>query len=209
MPKTVIIVDDHLLFAKSLKILVNSFQDYEVIGIFSNGQEYISYVEANRKKPDILLLDIRMPVLNGLETMAWLKENCPTQKTLALTMEDDEKTIISMLRMGANGYLLKDIDPEEFFFALQTLMEEGYYNSEISKKALINNKMGKLEDLNEKEREFIGFSCSELTYKEIAEKMSRSPKTIDGYRENLFEKLNVKSRTGMVIYAIKHKLVSI
>lgn len=209
MPRSVIIVDDHLLFAKSLKILVNSFQDYEVLGIFSNGQEFISYLEANHKKPDIVLLDIRMPVLDGLETMVWLKENLPFQKVLALTMEDDEKTIISMLRLGAKGYLLKDIEPEEFFFALETVWEEGFYDSEIIRKAQKNKQHNTPEDLSEKELEFIRFSCTELTYKEIAEKMIRSPKTIDGYRERLFEKLHLKSRIGLVMYAMRRKLVKL
>ncbi|HET7360508.1 MAG TPA: response regulator transcription factor [Salinimicrobium sp.] len=209
MAKSVIIVDDHLLFARSLKILVNSFQDYEVLELFSNGRELISYFEANHKKPDIILLDIRMPIMDGLETMAWLKENHPAEKVLALTMEDDEKTIISMLRLGANGYLLKDIDPEEFFFALETLMKEGFYDSEFIQNALKHKKNNFLGNLTDKEVEFIRLSCSELTYKEIAERMLRSPKTIDGYREHLFEKLHLKSRTGLVMYAIRKKLVSV
>lgn len=209
MQKSVVIVDDHVLFARSLKIMIDSFQEYKVVEILSDGQDLVNFFESNRKKPDILLLDIRMPGMNGLETMTWLKEHHPRQKVLALSMEDDETTVIAMLRLGASGYLLKDVDPEEFFFALEMLVQEGYYHSEFVRETLRADEKGGLGELSAKEVEFLRLAATELTYREIADKMDRSPKTIDGYREALFEKLQVKSRTGLVLFAIRKKLVRV
>lgn len=207
--KSIVIIDDHILFARSLKIMIDSFQEYTVVEILSDGQELVSFFKSNREKPDILLLDIRMPGMDGLETMAWLQEHHPHQKVLALSMEDDEATVISMLRMGASGYLLKDVDPEEFFFALEMLVQEGYYHSEFVRDTLRADAKGMMGELSGKEVEFLRLAASELTYREIADQMARSPKTIDGYREALFEKLQVRSRTGLVLFAIRKKLVRV
>ena len=209
MNRSIIIVDDHLLFAKSLKIMVDSFKGYSVIEIFSNGQELVNYFEKEGETPDIIILDFKMPVLNGLETMSWIKKKKPKQKVVALSMEDDEATVLAMIRLGVKGYLLKDIDPDEFHYALEALMKEGYYHSDLQIRTLLNEKEGSVDGLNKMETEFIQLACTELTYREIAERMDRSYKTIDGYRENLFRKLSVRSRTGLAMYAIKHNLVNI
>ena len=210
MNKSVIIVDDHVLFGQSLKGLVNSFQDFEVVDVFKNGRELVNYFEANNKKPDIILLDVRMPVLTGIETMNWLKENHPDQKVLALTMEDDEFTILSMIKNGCRGYLLKDIDPEEFLYALNTIVDSGYYfTGEPERIKLHQSNSSSTNDITPREMHFIKLACTEMTYKEVAELMNLSPKTIDGYRESLFGKLNLKSRVGLVLFAFKHHLVSV
>jgi len=209
MSKTIIIVDDHVLFAKSLLGLVNSFHGFTVMEILKNGQELIDYLQANNVKPDIILLDLKMPVLNGIETMTWLRKHLPEQKTLALSMEDDENFILKMIRLGCRGYLLKDIEPKEFLKALNAVVENGYYfNSEVSEALNNYNNIEKIEfaPLTKREMEFLQYACSEMTYKEVADKMNLSPKTIDGYRENLFYKLQVKSRVGMVIFAIKNEM---
>ena len=209
MSKSIIIVDDHLLFAKSLKIMVESFAGYSVTEIFCNGQELIDHFSSKTERPDVVLLDVKMPVMNGVETMAWFKENEPKQKILALSMEDDEATVLSMIRLGVKGYLLKDIEPEDFHYALNSLMEVGYYHSDLQKKTLKSESAGKFESLSTKEKQFLQLACTELTYREIGEVMDRSYKTIDGYRESLFSKLNIKSRTGLAMYAIKHNLVNL
>jgi len=209
MKKTILIVDDHTLFAQSLQGLVNSFQEYEVIKVLKNGQELLDYFNANHKRPDILLLDIRMPVMDGIATMSWLKENFPEQKTLALTMEHDEETIIKMIRMGCRGYLLKDIEPEEFLYALECVATSGYYFSEEIVEVLDHPHTKKYGGLTDREMEFLNHACSEKTYKEVADEMNLSPKTIDGYRESLFSKLQVKSRVGMVLFAVKNDIVKI
>lgn len=210
MCKTIIIVDDHSLFAQSLQRLINSFQDYEVSDIFKNGRELVDHIEANHKRPDIVLLDVRMPVMDGIETMGWLSKNYPQQKVLALTMEHEEETIIKMVDYGCRGYLLKDIEPDEFLVALDDVIETGYYCRQELEENLQLSYVDKIsQDLTRREMEFLSLACTELTYKEIAEEMNLSPKTIDGYRESLFQKLQVRSRIGMVIFAIKHKLCEI
>lgn len=210
MSTSIAIVDDHNLFAKSLKNLVNSFEKFEVSGLFKNGQEVTDFFSANRPKPDLVLLDIRMPVMDGPATMAWFKENFPNQKVLALTMEDDEEVIIQMVKLGCRGYLLKDIDPDDFEYALKQVMKEGfYYTEEVSEAIKYHDKEKTFENLTKREMEFLSLACTEMTYKEVANHMNLSPKTIDGYRESLFHKLNVRSRIGLVLFAIKHKIYMI
>lgn len=209
MKKTIIIVDDHSLFAQSLQGLVNSFQEYTVIKLLKNGQELVDYFNANNKRPDIILLDIRMPIMDGMATMCWLKEHLPEQKTLALTMEHDEEIIIKMVRAGCRGYLLKDIEPEEFLYALESVSTSGYYFSQEIEEVISKPLNKKYGDLSNREMEFLNHACSEKTYKEVAEEMNLSPKTIDGYRESLFSKLQVKSRVGMVLFAVKNNIVKI
>jgi len=210
MSKTVIIVDDHNLFGQSLKGLINSFNDFQVLAVLKTGQELVTYFQSNKEKPDVVLLDIRMPVMNGMETMEWLKDNNPGQKVLALSMEHEEDIIIKMIKSGCRGYLLKDIEPDEFLFALNCVMESGYYLNEETSSALRSVRENiSSNPLSQREMEFINLACSELTYKEVALQMHLSPKTIDGYRENLFRKLDVKSRVGLVLYAVKNNMVSV
>jgi len=192
--KSVVIVDDHLLFAQSLESLITKIEGYEVLAILKNGKELTQYYVHKRKVPDLVLLDIKMPVMDGIQTMKWLNEHRPEQKALALTMEDDEDTIIGMLRHGAKGYLLKDIHPENFEYAMNTVIEQGFYYTGRIENALRNfdnNDSGKglHGKLTPKERGFLKYACTELTYKDIAEEMNLSPKTIENYRESVFRKL--------------------
>lgn len=210
--KTVHIVDDHHLFSQSLEGLINKFEEYQVAFIGENGLDLIHRLQDIQfSKPNIVLLDIRMPIMNGLETMDWMQKNFPNIPVIALTMEDDESTIIQMLRKGVKGYLLKDIHPESLKKALDDALQYGFHQNErVTKVMLSNNGNGHhLPDVHfkDKELEFIKYAATDLTYKEIAEEMKLSPKTIDGYRETLFDKVNVKSRVGLVMYAVKHKLI--
>ena len=209
----VIIVDDHLLFARSLASLVDSYDEYTVKYTFQNGSELVDKLSAGMKLPAIILLDVKMPVMDGIATMKWLKKYHPDAKVLALSMEDDEQTILSMLRNGAKGYLLKDIQPTLLKKALDTVIEQGYFHTQqvanTLMKSLNNDTKNKEIKLKENEVRFIKLACEEKTYKEIADEMFLSPKTIDGYRQHLFEILGVKNRIGLVMYAIKHKIVEI
>lgn len=211
--KTVVIVDDHLLFAQSLESLISKLEGYKVLEILKNGKELTRYYLHKRRRPDLVLLDVKMPVMDGIQTMQWLKENQPEQKVLALTMEDDEETIIRMLRAGARGYLLKDIHPENFEFAMKMVVDQGfYYSSKIesalkhSDQVIEDNTITLEERLTEREWEFLKYACSEMTYKDIAGEMHLSPKTVENYRETVFKKLEVKTRVGLVIYCMKHNL---
>ena len=213
----VALADDHILLRNGLAGLINGFDGYTVLFEANNGQDLVNTLDMNNL-PDLVLLDINMPLKDGFETALWLKQNHPDIKVLALSMYDNEPSIIKMLRNGAKGYLLKDTAPKEFRSALDAVMSKGFYYSEMVTGKLIHavNNMDEPQQqrnsfskLNEKETEFLKLACTEMTYKEIADKMFLSPRTIDGYRDALFEKLNVKTRVGLVMYAIKTGLVQV
>ena len=213
----VVLVDDHVLLRNGLATLVDSFDEYSVLFEADHGRDFIEKLKPG-SLPDIVLLDINMPEMDGYETALWIKKNQPDIKVLALSMYDTENSIIRMLKNGARGYLLKDIDPSEFKHALDSLARKGFYYSETVTGKLIHavNNLdgteqisGSVGALSEKEIEFMKWVCTELTYKEIAEKMSLSPRTIDGYRDSLFQRLNIKTRVGLVLYAIRNGIVNI
>ena len=205
--RTVAIVDDHLLFAQSLKGLINTFEEFNVLYHATNGKDLIEKLETISNKPDIVLMDINMPIMNGIETTYWLKKNFPEIKVLALSMEDEEMLIIKMIKKGAKGYLLKDIHPNELRTALTEVIEDGFYHTKKVSKTLQKSLTSEIKDGSEisgNELIVLKYACTEKTYKEMASEMFLSPKTIDGYRESLFKKTGAKSRVGLVIYAIKH-----
>jgi DNA-binding NarL/FixJ family response regulator len=212
MNYSVVIVDDQLLFANVLEKLINTFENFHVLYHVKNGEEFLEKLKDKKNIPDIALVDINMPVMNGIETMKWLRTNQPNMKVLALTMDDDEETIVSMLKSGAKSYLFKDINPAVLHDSLKEVVEKGFYYTDKITNILLGA-MHKDEEpqvvLKEREIEFLKYICTEKTYKEIASDMFLSPKTIDGYREALFEKLNKKSRVGLAIYAIKNKFYKV
>jgi DNA-binding NarL/FixJ family response regulator len=211
--KEIIIVDDHMLFADGLSKLVNSLSEYYCDKIFKNGQELVDYLSDNVQMPDIILLDVKMPVMDGLATMKWIQENKPDLKVLVLSMENNEEIIIKMIKYGAGGYLLKDINPLDLKKALDIIDEQGYFYTEMITKLLIdrldNDNQSIAHDFKENELKLIQLACSEKTFSEIAEEMCLSPKTIEGYRQVVYQKMGVKSRVGMVLYAIKNGLVKV
>ena len=214
---TIALVDDHVLLRNGLAALINSFNDYTVLFEANHGRDFVSKL-ASAGVPDIVLMDIHMPEMDGYETTSWIRENHSHVKVLALSMYDNEAAIIRMFKAGARGYILKDSDPYELESALNSLVTKGYYYTEMVTGRLIHsiNAMDDddspvkgLIELNEREITFLKLVCSELTYKEIADQMVLSPRTIDGYRDALFDKLNLKTRVGLVMYAIKHGIVSL
>ncbi|GHC57992.1 response regulator transcription factor [Ulvibacter litoralis] len=207
---SIVIVDDHLLFAESLEKLIHSFPGFKVLYHAKNGFDLQNKIASEKIQPEIILLDINMPVMDGHETLLWLTENHPHIKVLALSMEDDDDIILKMLCNGAKGYLLKDIHPDNLIEALHEVMDKGYYHSDKVNATLLQSLHddGKAEAPVFKENEliFMKLACSEMTYKEIAYEMNLSPKTIDGYRQDLFHKLQVKNRVGLVLYALKNEI---
>lgn len=213
---TMVLVDDHVLLRNGLASLVKNL-GHEVMFEADNGREFIKKLSSG-PLPEVVLLDINMPEMDGYETAQWLKTNHPDVKILALSMYDNENSIIRMLKSGAKGYILKDSEPTELKAAIEALMNKGYYYSDLVSGKLIHA-INKIDDegsdvhtmnnLNERETDFLKYACTELTYKEIADKMFVSPRTIDGYRDALFEKLHVKTRVGLVMYAIKNGIVQV
>ncbi len=210
---TLAIVDDHLLFASSLEKLINTFPEFNVVFKARHGQEMQNELKNHTEVPDLILLDINMPVMNGFETVGWLTANHPGIKVLALSVEDNENIILKMIRGGAKGYFLKDIHPDDLKFALLQVMDKGYYYSERVTSTMVNALQpgGKepMVKLRENELKFLQLACSEMTYKEVADVMNLSPKTIDGYRQELFNKLGIKNRVGLVLYALKNHLIEL
>lgn len=211
MSHKIAIVDDHYLFTKALEDMVNNFEGYEVSFCAENGKDFIDKLSKQKVKPEIILLDLNMPIMNGFETLSWIKKHQPDQKVLILSMNDEETNIIQAVRNGANGYLLKNTTPSDLKFALGHVLAQGFYHNDVVSSALLNSVNAKPqkphEALKEQEIRFLKLVCTEMTYKEIANEMSLSPKTIDGYRQVLFDKLNIKSRVGLVLFAMHQKIV--
>jgi DNA-binding NarL/FixJ family response regulator len=207
------LVDDHSLLRNGLATLINSFSGYQVSFEADHGKHFISLLEVYGS-PDIVLLDITMPEMNGYETAAWIKQHAPSIKIIVLSMMDNETAIISMLKAGAVGYILKDSKPAVFKQALDEIRDKGFFMNELVTHKMLNYVKGEdqnkdtaiISKLSEKELIFLKLACTEKTYKEIATQMKLSPRTVEGYRDDLFAKLSVMSRVGLVIFAIKNGL---
>lgn len=201
------LADDHNLFRKGMEELIEDFDNMEVLYSVPNGQELINKLSSG-KLPDVCLLDINMPELNGFETARKIKEQWPDIRILAVSVYDSEFNIIGMLRAGAGGYILKDAQPDVLRKAIEGIYENGFYHSELVTGKILHRIISQPHEvsttlLNEKQVQFLKLCCSEMTYREIADNMGISHRTIDGFRDQLFEKLNIKSRTGLVMYALK------
>jgi two-component system, NarL family, invasion response regulator UvrY len=213
------LVDDHSLLRNGLASLINNL-GYSVLYECSNGQQLIDKVEKN-EAPDVILMDINMPEMDGFETTLWLKRNRPLVNVIALSMYDDETSIIRMIKNGARGYILKDTNPKELKLAIESVMAKGFYYSDLVSGKIVKRVRNEGDEdeegnnsklavkLNERQIEFLKLAATEMTYKEIAEKMHVSPRTVDGYRDELFEKLNIKSRVGLVLFAIKNGIIHV
>ena len=213
--KYIALVDDHTMFRKGLAVLINLFPRYRVMMDVGNGREFIDHLQPENL-PDIVLLDIHMPVMDGYATAAWLHANHPDIRVLALSTMDSDTTIIKMIHHGARGYILKDADPKELQVAFEEILAKGYYYNEILTRKVIQSIHNNGQDsanafpkLTDREIEFLKHACSEKNYQQIANEMYVSERTVDGYRESLFKKFNVTNRVGLVLYAIKNQLVQL
>ena len=209
-PIPIAIVDDHTLFRNGVVNLMKEFNELQFVFEAENGRQMQQLLVKN-KRPRVILMDINMPVMDGYETTAWLKKNHPDILVMALSMYEDDNAVIKMIRCGAGGYVLKQSRPKELLEAIKTLAHKGVFINELVSGKLIRS-VAAIDDqpvLTPRETDFLKLCCSELTYKEIADQMFVSPRTVDNYRESLFQKLNLKTRSGMVLYAIKNKIFSI
>ena len=209
-PIQIALVDDHRLFRSGIAFLINNFHRYSVLFEAGDGEEMIKKINS-KLKPNIVLLDINMPKMDGISTAKWLRDNHPDIKVIVLSMFEDAEKVLTMVKMGVKGYLLKDAEPAEFEDALYKVSHNEIYYPEFVTRHLIHNINAdfSIARLNSREIEFLKLSATELTYKEIAEHMCISSRTVDGYRDALFEKLQIKSRIGLVLYAIKNKLIEV
>lgn len=210
--KNVVVVDDHQLIAKAISSIINEFMHFNVMYEAENGAALIEMFKKPENIPHIVLLDVSMPIMNGFETAAWLRENHPNVLVMALSVQDDEKTLLKMIQNGSKGYLHKNVHPNELELALTELTQNGIYfpkwaaskvYDSIRNPVEVNIKKS-IDHISNREREFLEYVCLDLTYKDIGDKMCCSPRTIEGYRDSLFDKLDIHSRVGLALYAVKN-----
>ena len=211
MPHSIVIVDDHILVAQGLTGLIEkTMKNYQVLYEVDTGKELFERFAHPENIPDIVLLDVIMPEMDGFKIAEW-HANHPAVRILAVSGQDDEFTILKILRCGAHGYLLKNVHTIILKNALDSMAEKDYFYPEwITHKIVKYLTDEKLPgpDISARELEFLNHAITELTYKEIADKMCCSPRTVEGYRDNLFQKLGVKTRVGLVMTALRAKLIS-
>lgn len=209
------LADDHVLLRSSLANLINGFGNCKVILQASSGEDLIKQI-TDGNVPDIILLDLNMPDMDGYDTAKWLMENHPDIQIIMLSMYDADLALIRMLQYGVRGFLRKDVHPSELKHAIDSVIESGYYYSNTTTGRLVNL-FRKSNDtssviqrtlLNETEILFLKMVCTEDTYKEIAQRMNLNPRSVDNLRDHLFSKLEVKSRIGLAMYAIKHGIIT-
>lgn len=210
MKYKVAITDDHLLIAKAISTIVEGFAGFEVLYEVENGKALQERFRSHKHTPDIVLLDISMPVMDGFATAAWLKLEHPEVLVMALSVQDDDESLVKMIKAGARGYLHKNVHPAELEKALEALVKKGMYYPDwaTSRVFSVLAKPDEKESetgiaVSDREKEFLQYACTELTYKEIGEKMFCSPRTVESYRDSLFEKLGVKTRVALALYAVK------
>lgn len=210
-----IIADDHQIFRQGLKFSLSKDKALQCIGEAGNGTELMQLLQSTR--PDVILMDLKMPEMDGLEATKQVREQYPDIRIIVLTMYDDENFIIHMLDIGANSFLVKNAEPEEIQMAMHSVYENEYYfNDLVSKtmlKTLVQKNKGvprfkKEVQLNDKEVDVLRLICDEHTNTEIAAKVYLSPRTIEGIRAGLLEKIGVRNTAGLVLYAVKHGIVS-
>ncbi len=217
----IVIIDDHHLVRKGLRLLLDNLNDFEILYEAPNGEAFFKLFNVNEQKPDIVLIDVNMPVMNGVQVTRMLEEKYPTIRKVALSINNDLGTVKSMINAGACAYLFKDASPDHFHQVLLKVHQQGFYYDYLVIESLLPLKVGQsnfntpyspdekdedlllLRQLSSRELAFLNYCCSEKTYKEIANEMEVTIRTVDGYRESLFYKLNIKSRIGLVLFAFK------
>lgn len=213
MNTSVAIADDHRLLAQALSDLIQKFDGYDVLFVADNGHDLLNHLR-RKQIPDILLLDLNMPEMDGFAAAEYLQQHYPDIRVLVLSMFDRDEQVARVMRYGVQGYLLKGCRPSELRLALDDVRTKGFHYSEFLTRKLIRNlspgePTASPLRLNEREVAFLRLASSDLTYVEIADRMCVAPRTVDGYRETLFQKLNVKSRTGMVLEGLRLGLVEL
>lgn len=211
----VMLVDDHIILRDALANLINNTENIHVVGVASNGEDMIKRIKEG-VRADLIILDLNMPKMDGYQASEWLLKNHPEMKILVLTMYDSEIALIRLLQDGVRGFLKKDVHPQELRYAIRTVCEDGYYYSSATTNKLASLFKKTHQDPKKLERsmltpveiDFLKMVSTDLTYKEIAAKMKLSTRIIDSHRDNLFEKLDVKSRVGLAIYAVKTGIVT-
>jgi DNA-binding NarL/FixJ family response regulator len=208
---SIALVDDHKLFRKGLIALLEDVEGMEVLFEAGNGVELLQQL-ATGARPQVIVLDLSMPEMDGTTALVQVRNLYPEVKVLMLSMNQDDAMILHTIELGANGYLLKEADPEEVEMAIRSVVETGFYFNERVSRALLSKvvKGDKFKpvftgmiQLTDREMEVLELVCKELTNPEIGEKLFISTRTVEGHRKNIMEKMGVRNTAGMIVYAIK------
>ncbi|WP_299214498.1 response regulator transcription factor [uncultured Dokdonia sp.] len=209
MKHTIVIIDDHILIAQALQSIISNFLQFEVLYTCENGLDFQEKLKT-KKVPDVVLLDISMPIMDGFETAKWIRDTHPDILIMTLSMQEDEQSLIKMIKNGSKGYMLKNVHPLELENALDSLVKNGQFFPEwAASKVFTSIREDTIDvssklNLSDREKEFLKYTVTEMNYREISEKMFCSPRTIENYRDSLFEKLELKTRVGLAVYALKN-----
>ncbi len=210
----VAIADDHKIFRKGVILSLRHYNNIKFVLEAENGQELLNNIE--EAKPQVVLMDLRMPVKDGIETTKYISRHYPDISVIALTMHEDEKFVIHLMENGANGYLLKSTDPVEIKKAITEVVLKGYYLNNFVNRILIKKAHSKVKgipsltnelDINDKEKEVLQYICLEFTSQEIGDKMNISPRTVESIKERLMERFGSKNTAGLVFFAVKNNLI--
>jgi DNA-binding NarL/FixJ family response regulator len=216
-PIRVIIADDHVLYRAGVKTALSSKNDVKVIAEADNGMHLLNMLKT--VPADVILLDIQMPIMDGITALPEIKKICPDAKVIMLTMMDDHSMITKLMELGANSYLTKTSDSEIIYEAIKTCYEQEYYFNSLTNKALLSNLkqrnvitpqklMQQEANLNDKETMILKLMCEEKSTKEIADLVDLSPRTVEAIRDKLKVKTGAKSTAGLIMYAVKHKILN-
>jgi two-component system, NarL family, response regulator DegU len=203
------LADDQVMFRRGMAMLLRDMPDVRVVFECSNGEELLTGLKGN--SIDIVLLDLEMPVLNGIDTMKRMREEFPQVKVIVLSMHSEEKFIVHLMELGANGYVLKTAEPDEIENAVRSVSTSGYHFSEMVSRVMLQGLVKKekikptfsdVDPLTERELDVLRLICQELTTTEIAGKLFLSPRTVEGYRNNILQKIGARNTAGIVVYAM-------
>lgn len=212
----IVVTDDHILFRKGMVALLEDFEMVDNIYEAGNGVQLLKLIESLDKHPDLILLDINMPEMDGVEVAGFLRRDYPDIRILILSMEDAPQLVVHLINEGVNGYLLKSADPEELELAVKKVVKNDFYFSGSLSGAVLqgmksttSHDLIKKQKLTKRELQVLELLCEELTAVEIGERLGLSARTVEGHKYNLLEKTETKNMAGLVIFAIKNKLYKI
>jgi len=206
------IIEDHNIVRKGIIKIVQNLGDFNFLIEADNGKDFIDKYEKIETKPEVCIIDIRMPEMDGFQTVQYIKEYYPKLKILILTTYDEEYYLIKMIKLGVNGYLLKNCNPEELKQALTSIFENSYYyNNIFSKriKELVESNFLKLPAITDNEKSFLELCGEDLTYAQIAENLNKTQRSIEGYRDSLFRKFEINNRASLVLLAVKLGIIKL
>ncbi|XHR92685.1 response regulator [Mucilaginibacter sp. UC70_90] len=213
-PIKIAIADDYTIYRDGLKIGLTQDENLEVMLEAGDGEDLIKGIETNM--PDVIIMDLKMPVMDGMEATKHIKKKYPDMKILVVTMYDDEKFVIHLMEIGANGYLLKNAEAEEIRKAIYSVYETGYYFNNIVSNALLKKLVikGNIKpsfkegvELTEREQDVLKLICAEKTANEMGKQLFLSPRSVEGIRQRLIDKVGVRNTAGLVMFAVKNGII--